>query len=121
MAKHHVLVVEDDVEIREAMLDVLADHGYAVAGAVNGRDALEKLEKGPAPSLILLDLMMPVMDGRAFREEQLRMPSLAQIPVVVVSAYHDVAEHSRALNVEGHIKKPIMMDELLQVTRRYCS
>jgi CheY-like chemotaxis protein len=121
MGKRHVLVVEDDLEIREALLEVLADHGYAVAGAVNGRDALEKLGQGPAPCLILLDLMMPVMDGRAFREEQLRMPSLAHIPVVVVSAYHNLAEHSKALKVAMHIKKPIVMDELLHVTRLYCS
>ena len=120
MAAHRILVVDDDVEIREALLDVLQDNGYEAAGAVNGRDALQKLKQGEHPCLILLDLMMPVMDGRAFREEQLRTPALAEIPVVVVSAYRDVEARSAGLEAKAHLTKPLQIEDLLRVARQYC-
>jgi CheY-like chemotaxis protein len=121
VSHHTVLVVEDDPEIRESLLDLLEEQGYTVLAAPNGREALRQLgacEKPPC--LILLDLMMPVMDGVSFRQEQLRSPNIAQIPVVVVSAYRDVAGSARSLQVKDFLEKPFDLDHLLGVTRRYC-
>ncbi len=116
---HPVLVVEDDADIRVALMDVLEEHGYEAVGAVNGLDALEKLKAGALkPCLIVLDLMMPVMDGRAFREQQLQDSALAPIPVVVVSAYREIAD--QALRITEFLRKPLDVDELVQAVRRYC-
>src|SRR5580765_7790969 len=89
-----ILLVEDDFDMRDALIPILEYAGHHVVGAANGREALEQLRAGPKPSLILLDLMMPVMNGTEFRAEQLRDPALASIPVVVVSA--DPAVRSKA-------------------------
>ena len=70
-APHRVLVVEDEEMIRDSLVEILADSGYDAIAAVDGRDALDKLRTGsPRPCLILLDLMMPIMDGWSFREQQ---------------------------------------------------
>jgi CheY-like chemotaxis protein len=108
-----VLVVEDDLEIRESLLEVLEEAGYAAQGAANGRAALTALAQGPKPGLILLDLMMPVLDGAGFREAQLADPEIAHIPVVIISAYHDVPTSARQLGVSRALKKPIDLDQLL--------
>jgi CheY-like chemotaxis protein len=115
-----VLVVDDDVEIRDALVEILVDNGYEAWSAANGREALRTLQEGKRPCLILLDLMMPVMDGRAFREEQLRTPELAGIPVVLVSAYRDVEARAAGLQAIAHLSKPLEINELLRVTRLYC-
>lgn len=117
---HRVLVIEDDEEIRESLIDVLSDSGYEARGAIHGRDALQQLSNGPVrPCLILLDLMMPVMDGRGFRKEQMRNPALSDIPVVVISAYQAAAA-SQELGAAGHLAKPLGLDDLLEVVRRHC-
>jgi len=121
-AGHRILVVEDEEMIRDSLVEFLDEQGYVAIGAVHGRDALDKLTaSGPRPCLILLDLMMPVMDGRSFREEQLQTPELAAIPVVVFSAYRDVAQTAGELNAAGHLAKPLNLVTLLQTVRRYCS
>lgn len=120
MSAHRVLVVEDDLEIRESLMEILEEYGYEPLGAENGLEALDKLRApGPHPCLIFLDLMLPKMDGRAFRQEQLRSPELASIPVVVISAFRDVAQIAEEMNAEL-LKKPFKLDELVGVTRRYC-
>src|SRR5262245_13335746 len=83
-----VLIVDDDHDIREALSQVLGDEGWVVATAADGREALDYLDahRDALPEVILLDLMMPVMSGGEFRAEQLKDPSLAPIPVVVISA-----------------------------------
>src|SRR5579859_4191713 len=120
---HPVLVVDDDREIRVALMEALEEHGYTALGAANGRDALEQLEKAgqrQLPCLIVLDLMMPVMDGRSFREEQLRKPEFAAIPEVVLSAYQDVAKQAAELQVAEHLQKPLDVADLIEAARRYC-
>ena len=118
---HRVLVVEDDVEIRDSLIEVLAEAGYTGVAASNGEEAFAALSNGAGPPcLILLDLMMPQMDGQAFRQRQLDDPALASIPVVVISAYRDVAAIARALAVQHHLRKPLDLDELLAITRHYC-
>lgn len=110
-----VLIVEDDRDIRECMADALEIEGYSVALAGNGREALEKLRAGVRPDLILLDLLMPVMSGWEFRQEQLSDPLLSGIPVVVVSA-----SAPGGLRPDRHLPKPFGIDELLEVVAVFC-
>ena len=113
-----VLLVEDDADVAEAVLDVLMEDGYQVAHASNGREALDLLlHAQPEPSVILLDLMMPEMDGMQFRDAQLRDPRLAQIPVVVLSADRTLAEKARALGIENFVAKPLEPEQLLTIVR----
>ena len=121
MANHRIFVVEDEEMIRESIVEFLGDQGYDAVGAADGQEALDMLDGAdPRPCLILLDLMMPVMDGRAFREHQLQIPELAQIPVVVFSAYQDVAKTAVALNAVGHLAKPLRLPDLLRTVERHC-
>jgi len=115
-----LLLVEDEPDIRESLRDLLADAGYPVLTAANGREALECLRTSPErPALILLDLMMPMMGGSTFLERLEQEPKdLAAIPVVVLSAAKDSA--TRNLATVGRIEKPIDLDELLECVKRYC-
>ena len=84
-----VLIIEDDPDIREAVAEVLSADGYEVIEAANGLEGLREARAHP-PSLIVLDLMMPTMNGWQFREAQKHEPALADIPVIVVTAYSDI-------------------------------
>jgi CheY-like chemotaxis protein len=119
---HRIFVVEDEEMIRESIVEFLDENGYEAVGAAHGREALDKLTTAGAalPCLILLDLMMPVMDGRTFRERQLQSPELAGIPVIVFSAYRDVAKTAGEMNAVGHLEKPLRLPDLLRSVRRYC-
>jgi CheY-like chemotaxis protein len=108
-----VLVVEDDDVFRGAMRMVLQWEGFRVACARDGREALDLLRTGERPSLILLDLALPVLDGWRFRAEQKGDPALASIPVVVVSG-HDVRG---SLDAAGHVRKPFRPEQLLDAMR----
>jgi CheY-like chemotaxis protein len=114
----HVLVVEDDPEIRLMLGEILQEEGYPVRVAPNGRAALDLLTTCPdadLPGLILLDLMMPVMDGWTFRGCQLADARLAHIPVVILTAHAiDVDELSPA----GFLNKPLNIDALLNTVAR---
>ena len=113
-----VLVVEDDFDLRDALVPILEYEGHRVVSAANGKEALERLHAMPPPSLILLDLMMPVMSGEEFRAEQLRDPTLASIPVVVVSAHASAEERARRLGAVGCVRKPFEVEDLLEQVRR---
>jgi CheY-like chemotaxis protein len=118
--EHIILVVDDDRDIRDSLIEMLEEHGYHAVGAANGREALALLGTcAHLPSLILLDLMMPVMDGRGFRQEQLNNSAWAQIPVVVISAYSDAQAQARALGLEC-LRKPLGMRPLIEVVQRHC-
>ena len=116
-----VLVVEDDTDIREALVGILRDEGFTADGVGNGAEALARL-RGPAapPALILLDLMMPVMNGWQFRAEQQQDDALKSIPVVVISADSGVKQKAESLAVNGYLKKPVDLDQLLEIVARYC-
>jgi CheY-like chemotaxis protein len=115
-----VLIVEDDLDIRDALGQILEDEGYAVTTAANGLEALERLRAGPPPMLILLDLMMPIMNGWQFRAEQQQDPTLATIPVVVISADTNIGDKANQLGVSDFFRKPIEISGLLQTLARYC-
>jgi DNA-binding response OmpR family regulator len=121
MTPHPVLIVEDDDDIREGLIELLGDEGYEARGAANGRDALALLAGAEnRPCLIILDLMMPIMDGRAFREEQLRRPDVSAIPVIVISAYKDGDGRLDGLNISDCLAKPLDLGALLGVVRAHC-
>lgn len=114
-----VLLVEDDIDVREILRELLEDAGYSVTWAANGREALAHLKHGRAPRLILLDLMMPIMDGPAFRAAQRQDPALAPIPVVVISADHGVDAKIGEMQVDGYLPKPFEVGTLLATVDRY--
>jgi CheY-like chemotaxis protein len=113
-----VMVVEDDFAIRETLRELLEEEGYRVAWASNGDEALTQLRRGTFPGLILLDLMMPVMDGTAFRSALRLDPELAGIPVVVISADSGLEEKASTMAVDGYLAKPFDLVALLDTVRR---
>jgi CheY-like chemotaxis protein len=115
-----ILIVDDDADIREALVDVLTDHGYPAHAVAHGAAALAALKGGMRPCLILLDLMMPVMDGITFRQHQLADPDLEQLPVLVISAGNDLSLHAQALGAVESLRKPIDLDKLLAAVARHC-
>ena len=110
----YILIVEDDDDIREALTQILQLEGYVVREAANGREALDISAQHPTPSLILLDLMMPVMDGWQFRTEQMKDPVLSKVPVVVISADASVHEKVASFGAASVLPKPISLDRLLR-------
>lgn len=113
------MIVDDDADIRMAVQIVLETYGYCVITANDGAEALAKLEAGERPCLIILDLMMPGMDGQQFREAQLADPALAKIPVVVLSGDYKVGERAAEMGVEG-LRKPIQLPKLLAKIEQFC-
>lgn len=113
-----VLIVEDDVDIRDALQELLAHEGYPVVAAENGRQALEYLRSGARPGLILLDLMMPVMNGWEFRRQQTQTGALAQIPVAVMTAAGEAA--AKSLGAEEVLPKPLPIERVLRIVQQYC-
>lgn len=121
--KKTVLVVDDDLEIRETIKDVLEEEGYRVDLAANGAEALAHLrtlngDAGAYPALILLDLMMPEMNGWQFCEEQKKDGRLAGIPVLVISA---ASVNEKKGSIAGHpfLKKPIELSRLLEAVAKH--
>jgi CheY-like chemotaxis protein len=114
-----VLIVEDDADLREMMAQLLTLEGFRAETVANGRDALEYLQRGDRPEIILLDLMMPIMDGWEFRRRQRADPAVADVPVVVLSALD--ATRATDLDETAFLKKPLDFERLLQLVRRYCS
>jgi CheY-like chemotaxis protein len=115
-----VLIVEDDGAIRESIAEMLTDDGIMVLEAENGREALELLGRlGEPPRLILLDLMMPVMDGWTFRSRQLADPRLASIPVVILSASQGLPAQANELHINEFLRKPFDGAALLDAIARH--
>ncbi len=116
-----VMIVEDDDEIRELLAEMLSDLGFVVSTARHGKDALDLLRAKPHPNLVLLDLMMPVMDGWQMRAEMLADPKLAKIPVIVVSGAADVQDGSAMLKAARVLTKPVKWPLLLDSVREHAS
>ena len=116
-----VLIVEDDADLREMMAQLLTLEGYKIETVANGREALEYLNEAPRPDVILLDLMMPIMDGWEFRRRQQDDPALADVPVIVLTALDQAQARANDLNGVDFLKKPLDFDRLLELVRRRCS
>ena len=116
-----VLVVEDNEDIRDAVTESLEDAGYDVWGAADGAIAIDALRNSnDLPCLILLDLMMPVMDGAKFLQEMRRDPRLSALPVVVVTADGNAITKATALGTHDGLRKPVDLDDLLSTVSKYC-
>jgi CheY-like chemotaxis protein len=113
-----VLVVDDDQDIRDALCELLLDEGYQAVAAANGAEALSYLRSRELPCVILLDLMMPIMDGWEFRRQQKGDPKLSGIPVVAITA----AGESRAstIAVDRILPKPLQIDHVLETLESFC-
>ena len=121
MATKRILLVEDDTGILSTIADILVGEGYFVASATNGKEALGTLRQGhPLPDLILLDLMMPVMNGWQFRDAQRQDPALAAIPVVVISAATNLQQSAASIGAAGCLKKPLTLEALLEMVTKIC-
>jgi CheY-like chemotaxis protein len=117
-----VLVVDDDETIRDALSELLSEEGYLVLTARNGQEALAELRQGSRrrPGLILLDMMMPVMNGPEFYDQQQLDPSLMDIPVVIMSADRNLRE--RAASYGGsYLAKPARLETILEMVGRHCA
>jgi CheY-like chemotaxis protein len=115
-----LLLVEDNDLTRELFTFVLESRGYTIAGAPNGLEALGLILNGYTPDCIVLDLRMPVMDGRQFRARQLDEPALADIPVLLLSGEHSLPREAAELGVAGYLQKPVVPDDLLAALRSCC-
>lgn len=118
-----ILVVEDNDDIRDLLVQLLNEEGYEVDSAQNGKEALEKLASRPSdPSLILLDLMMPTMNGWEFIEAKKRTPALAIHRVVTMSAVRPtVSLHDpEPLQTDGAIPKPLFLERVWEIVNKFC-
>jgi CheY-like chemotaxis protein len=113
-----VMVVDDDDDIRETLAGLLEDEGYEVVAHPTGRDAFDALLQGLRPRVILLDLMMPVMDGAEFRRAQLADPALAGIPVILITAAG--LEPIKRSEYSEVLRKPLKVDRVLSAIAEYC-
>lgn len=122
----NVLIVEDDAETREMVRQLLARQGYYVVAAEDGLEALHLLRavrhRAPhAPCLVLLDLAMPRLSGNEFRRSQLGDPTVANVPIAVMSGAADLEARAEAMGAVACIAKPLNVDVLVEVVRRYCA
>lgn len=112
-------MVDDERDVRQLLSTYLNLHGFAVVTASNGREALTRLAECE-PCVILLDLMMPVMDGVEFRRQQQQDPRWSRIPVVCLSAKHDAHSLSAALQMDACVSKPFDIDYVTDLVRQHC-
>jgi len=112
---HTILVVEDDQDVRDAFVQVLQCDGYEAVPASDGEEALTQLQAGLDPCLIVLDLMMPGMDGFQFMNEKRKDLKLSPIPVIISSGIYDAKQNAARLGAEDYFQKPIDRDRLLNV------
>jgi CheY-like chemotaxis protein len=115
---YRILVIDDDEDIREALRDVLVEDGYRVDMAENGREALALMRRRGRPDLVLLDLMMPVMNGWEFLHEKSRDDDLNAVPVLVVSANPPAGVLED--NVRGVMRKPVQLEQLRTAVAEVC-
>jgi CheY-like chemotaxis protein len=113
-----VFIIEDDVDTREMLAKFLELEGYTVELASNGRQALDRFSAGADACVILLDLMMPVMDGWEFRQHQAKDERLKEIPTIVVSAAG--RDRMKQIPADAYLSKPVDMDELLSRVSQFC-
>lgn len=115
-----ILLVEDDPDLRQDLAYLIEYEGYAVETASNGREALERLASMTRPCVIILDLMMPVMDGWELRAELLKLPELADVPVVLLSGVADVQSQAQSLKAVDYLTKPVDLKRLYAMVSAYC-
>ena len=115
-----IMVIDDDADIRELMKMFLEADGYDVSLAKDGLDAIEQLQAGARPALILLDLMLPRMDGEQFLK-RMRAGRFGKIPVVVISGHNAAQQKAVEIQAVSCLEKPVELDELLKTVRQFAS
>jgi CheY-like chemotaxis protein len=115
-----VLVIEDHDDLREGLRIALTLDGYTVEVAANGRDALAMLSAGLRPCLIIMDLMMPVMNGFEFRAAQLADPELAKVRMIAYSGITDPGETAQHLRADAYVHKPTDLEQMAALVRQFC-
>lgn len=118
--QHTVLMINDNADLTEVLGTFLEMKGYAAVAAFDGREALQLLQNGVRPCLILLDLMMPGMSGDEFIEVLHRNHSYRDIPVLVLSAAYDARERATRLGAVGAVRLPGDLDAVVEVVQRHC-
>jgi two-component system response regulator MprA len=121
LSLNQVLIVEDAIDIQMLLGRVLESAGFSVSTASNGREALDLLQSSDTtPELIILDIMMPELDGYQFRKEQEKDPRLAEIPVVVMTAWADIESKAMQIGAKGYLKKPFVdIDTILSTVEKF--
>jgi CheY-like chemotaxis protein len=115
-----LLVVDDDTDLREALEEVLRDAGFIVLGASNGREALEVLARArPLPGLVLLDMMMPVLDGLGFAKEMHAVPEWKHLPIVIFSASAGNAATAQEVGACAYLRKPVDVEVLVDTVGQH--
>ncbi len=115
-----VLLVEDDLSLRTSLSELLQADGYRALAAGNGFEAVDLLRHEPHPDLILLDLMMPVMNGWAFLKYRNEHPVLSSVPVVVTTGWKEVPGEAEVIGVQGYLRKPLDPKEVAATVRKHC-
>jgi len=115
-----VLLVEDDVSLRKSLVALVEAEGHEALSAGNGFEAVELLRHEPTPALILLDLMMPVMNGWAFLKYRNEHPVLSEVPVIVTTAWTEVPGEAEVIGVQGYLRKPLAPREVIDIIRKHC-
>ena len=117
--RRSILVIDDDPDLRLLLSAVLKSEGYDVLTAENGAAGLSVL-RTMVPDLIILDFMMPVMNGWQFREAQAAIPQYAHVPIVCLSGYHAARRQAAALGMGACIQKPFEIEDLIKIVHRSC-
>ncbi len=120
MPPAEVMVVDDDVDIRETLTEILQELGYPVIAAENGAVALDLLRAGARPAVILLDLAMPRMNGRLFCLAHQADPALSTIPIVILSASRGTRGEAEIPGATAQLSKPVELARLTETVARYC-
>ena len=118
---NHILLIEDDKDILEVLKDLLESEGYVISCAENGKVAMNFLSaSNELPDLILVDLMMPLMNGFEFCQRIVEIDRLKSIPVIVMSADGHIEKKKEQLNVCEYLKKPLDLENVLETISKYC-
>jgi CheY-like chemotaxis protein len=116
---HPILIVDDDEDLREVMALAVGSLGYEVETARDGAEAMQHLNEGPRPALILLDMMMPEMDGEAVLSAVRHDDNFADIPVVLISGHIGASQKADELHANGCLTKPLELDTLARTVERF--
>jgi CheY-like chemotaxis protein len=114
-----ILIVEDDPDIRDTLAEILEYEGHTVVTAVDGEDALKRVAGGLQPGLVLLDLLLPGYNGWGVAGRLRQYPALAEVPIVVISAVHDLEQQAESLGAAGCLNKPVEVERLLVLVKRF--
>lgn len=119
MTNADILLIDDEPDLRECIAELLEGEGYSVTQAENGKTALDLLKSGHTPKVIVLDYMMPVMDGKTFCEHAVKDNHINAIPIILLTAANVPPETTATMQVASQLEKPIDIDKFLKAVKVY--